>query len=147
MWPWVQSPLGMCSCDTKQAQGFPTHQNKAQPLDKAMTDQSISTTTPGPAVPQDRVLLPTICSPHQGNHSQPQPRIALLGLSSPQFPQDLKSPSRSLEAQRFFSSLAHSTHGGVKAIPRAAPHRHTLGAQSTAVNAGAASVGLDLRVL
>lgn len=85
-WPWLRLPLEMCACDTKQAQGFPAHHNKAQPLDRAMTAQSSSTTTPGPAMPRDRVLLRTIHSPHQGNHSQPQPRVPLLGLSPPQSP-------------------------------------------------------------
>lgn len=136
----------MCACDTKQAQGFPAHHNKAQPLDRAMRDQSMSTTTPGPAVPQDRVLLSTTRSPCRGKQSQPQ--VALLGLSPPQSPLGhyksfpLTGSSEELVLQ-FGTAHPWWGEGHFQSCP---PHQHTLGAHSTSVNARTAPAGLDLHI-
>lgn len=136
----------MCACDTKQAQGFPAHHNKAQPLDRAMTDQSISTITPGPAVPQDRALLSTTRSPCQGKQSQPQ--VALLGLSPPQSPRGryksfpFTGGSEELVLQ-FGTPHPWWGEGHSQSCPS---HQDSLGAHSTAVYARTASAGLDLRV-
>lgn len=130
----------MCACDTKQAQGFPAHHNKAQPLDRAMTDQSINTTSPGPAVPQHTVLPPTPWEPF----SAPAPGSS-AGAQSTSIPPRTLQVLPTHWSGGLFSS--HPSHAGVKAIPRAVPHQHTLGAQSTAGNAGAASAGPDLCVV
>lgn len=105
-----------------------------------MTDQTINTTSPGPAVPQDRVLLPTPWEP-----------FSAPALGSSAGAQSTSIPPKTLQvlpthwSAGLFSS--HPFQSGVKAIPRAAPNQHTLGPQSTAGNAGAASAGPDLRVL
>lgn len=139
-WPWLQSPLEMCACDTKQAQGFPAHHNKAQPLDRAMKTRA--------SAPPPQVLLcprTPLLTHHAKGKSQPQE--ALLGLSPPQSPLGrYKSFPLTGGSEEAVLQFAQPTHGGDKAIPRAAPHQHTLGAHSRAVNARAASAGLDMRV-
>lgn len=55
-----------------------------------MTDQSISTTTPGPAVPQDRVLLPLFTPHAEGTILSPSPGQLCWGSAQLNPTQDLK---------------------------------------------------------